>query len=414
MSYSMMRLGASVHMAVIGFMTSVCIAFSASAQVGDQPRPRVILSLANGHEHPDHAVGSMAIRIGEWTIKPIYARADGVVRTLSLFAYRSAAPAGTGNINSILFYRPTQECSPWTAKTWIDAPIANVIATIKLEYTIGDYQDPFWDTATEQGGVAAGPAGYATGFVEDDPMAELVNASSEREMLVGLLMDMGYPVSDLPFEKSGSELEASAFLSNAAAFFDDTLERRLSGVELSEKVALSYRYSIDDNPAICRRVQIFCDLAMCREPSRCTPQTIVGEWEPAEPPCDCRTYGPWPAVCGTFTFGVEGILEVPCPYIPGGKITLRGTAGLTTNVCVCLWRRVCSGPSKRTLTHVSSNCTTTTTIENGPVLRYEYVNYAIATAAEYCAFAGPPADVIPEGVPCGMRYPTPENPNSYR
>jgi hypothetical protein len=175
-------------------------------------------------------VSGYTVQTGDWRLKPtIDPTAIGSTgqpgRVNSMIAVIRPEAAVGNNIRVIWFQRAADDS--WSARAWTDADIGPALSYIKqhanfpdedndaitygLLWPIGELGDngnpngvgPGVPQSTDW--MNAGPIlgeGYANGFLQGDPMAQLITTLPDRDPVVSLFTDSGYESADLVFEQS--------------------------------------------------------------------------------------------------------------------------------------------------------------------------------------------------------------------
>lgn len=391
------------------------IPFTLHAQVtSTEYFPNPSAALSDTHVIPEYNVSGMSISLGDWTVKPVYRTSITGLKTVGLFVFVSQSAYTGDNLSSVYYERPDEDCGEWLAKTWIGAKPWEAASHVKAGYSIPDTQDTYWE-AWDGPSANASEQIYNKGFLQEDFLGEFINDLdlASRNRIVETLKSSGYPVADVPFEK-GTPQELRGWLIRTCTFFD----QHIGKAHTSSSSVVEYGRMgdwTDDLTNGC--VRLCLDLYWCLSPPNtanppispvCMPQVIKGEWEPDGEPCSCTTFPPYSAGCFTVTFNLTGKATIPIAN-PPMLVELTGSAGVTTNVCVCIWRRTCYGPSKRTITEIASDCSMTQTVETGPFIQFSKYGWTTAYPADQCQLQRPPDGFPPDRTPCGLTFPTPDN-----
>lgn len=377
-----------------------------SAQQGDGYLSTIPAEpLTAGLVCPGTEVSTMKMVSGDWVIKPLYAPGADGPHVTGLFVF---APSNTGtgsNLLAIWYQRPTDDCDPWTAKTWDGGKVWDAVAALKVEYGIPDIQDPYWEADPDTTGTSEEKP-YSKGFSADDPIGNLVNVLPNRDAVVEALKAAGYSVANVPFEKGTCDV-TTIWLSNAARLFEATLGRGLDGASLANGVGEvdgpPVRCDPDGIVGECEAIAIdICGRIVWYWICHCDPHDVYGDWIPDDQLCGCRTDGPFCAASGTIHFTVSGDIEISVPW---GKIKLHGEAGATLNYCICAWHRVCSGSAHRTVTHIDADCNRTYTSEHAPLHYFEQWYWTQTSSESECHLSSRPAHCPPQSQDCDLTLP---------
>lgn len=372
------------------------------------PGPSAILS--EGEVVPTHSVSQMKIGTGHWTAKPVYKAGANGIRVVGILVVSNDSGIVGANLSAVYYQRPANDCDHWISKTWVDASPWNAVASLKATYGIPDIQDPLWEISQSTVNSAVSSQEYNQGFLAEDPVGELVNSIEPeiRETIVEDLKGEGYPVADIPFE-AGNDAYTTAWLANAARFFDSAIGRNLSEQAFSSLVASDYNPPGMFDP-LCDVLQFCVNRWLCPpRTANCKAETIVGEWQPVGELCNCTTTGPWSAACGKFTADGEGKIDIwiPFPLPRGTSIKITIGVGATINTCACIWQRRCSGPAQRTIVHVREDCSRQVEVEHTNSMTFTVYDYQLASSSEECQRAARPARMPPNDQPCGLQNQVP-------
>lgn len=385
----------------------LCFGAASQGQVQETeftPSPTVLLSDSE-MVVPTVNVSSMKIDLGDgYSVKPLYEVQGHQPRVVGLFVFAQAGTTAGDNLTAVWYQRPATECDDWAATTWDGATVGKAIYSLKSTFGIPAAQDVFWEASLDGGD--GDTAAYSRGFVADDPMAPTANSlpAQQRTAFVGLLKLAGYRVSALNFEQ-GSQGEANAWLEATAKYFDAMIGRNLTGDDFqlaATQNLIAYGPPIH-GPELCVDILIpICNWLFC--PNTCTPQTLYGEWQPNGEVCNCTTTGPWAATCGTFTADAHGKIEIRIPFPPplGSTVEMTVGVGATINACVCVWQRRCVGQAKRSVKHISADCSQSTSWEYRDDYVFTAYGWQIASSEAQCALSALPTKIPPNGQPCGL------------
>lgn len=347
-------------------------------------------------------VSSMKIEVGNWSVKPIYRPLQSQVRVIGFLVTADQGSRIGSNYGAVFFERPAQDdTTPWSGRAWSASTAHTAAGWLKQHFNIPDFQDQDWEMPLVGMDQMVGPEPYVNGFAVEDSLGQLVAAFDHepRFHVLELLQVNGYPVADIPFEMASSP-DSARWLSQNAMFFESVIGQNLSAEEFTAAV----RRKSDLGPWPARPFA-------WEQP--CLAERIVGEWKPIGVPCACRTYGPFPIVCGTFTADARGKLSFRLPWPPplGTLAEFEFGVNAVVNICICGWERRCFAAASRTVKIVHPDCTVEEYSEISESERafHEY-GYVVAASEAACALYPPPAHLPPDSQPCGLRVPTQHDP----
>ncbi len=405
------KLSATMAIVLVAALAPASGLFAASPAAGSDGPPSPTVALAIGSPPPRFNVSAMRIESRGWNIKPCYEITEGGPHVIGMLATAVPGTVRGENLSAIYFLRPAEDCDEWLAIAWNSAEPWTAVHALKARFGISDLQDQLWEVPSALNGSVQAEKPYHQGFVANDPIGTFVNSFDEgsREVVIHSLKESGYPVADLAFERADSAINRG-WLLNAAQFFDGTIGRELRGAALQTAVATQYRppnLGLGYDPT-CVLVAVCADLLVnwCMS---CNHEVIYGEWQPEGDACECRTDGPWSAVCGQFTADASGTVQTFIPFPPplGTLIEFHVGVGVTIGLCVCVWQRTCMAASVRPVTTTHHDCTRSLTLEHGPRMAFATYGWVTAFPAEQCQHAGRPPHIPPASQECGLRTPTP-------
>lgn len=132
---------------------------------------------------------------------PVFAENTGAFDGIVGFLALADGSVVTGDNLIAVWYTRTGE--GWDSKSWgVDDP-CKAIKAVKLEMGIADSEDERWEICSPAPEPAAAPGGqaYASGVLANDPVADLVGTSPDRNALIEYLTSIGYAAADIAVDK---------------------------------------------------------------------------------------------------------------------------------------------------------------------------------------------------------------------
>lgn len=267
----------------------------------------------------------LCIQVGDWTLAPVVQHGQSgnpVVHSFLALVDQGAVP--DTSIKAVWYVRNGGGVGVWTAKTW-DAPNQwEAIKFVKLSLDIGDEWDSVWPTSDDPSDLPVElqevPSDYVSGLVDNDPLLGLLT-TPERDMLIEVLVAVGYKAADIPFEKTTYTGQCS-----------------------SENVLTAYAIGIDAG-------------------LNATPETSAATASAATESSMTSLCGSWPFCFPRYTRG-PWTLVLPSVWAPGPWIydfcspTIGGCSACTYHTDICrAWTRA--------VVIVWPNCNTTTVARAG-------------------------------------------------
>jgi hypothetical protein len=291
-------------------------------------------------------VSGYTVQTGDWRLKPtIDPAAIGSTgqpgRVNSMIAVIRPEAAIGNNIRVIWFQRAANDS--WSARAWTDADIGPALAYIKQHANFPDEDNDtityglLWPVAEvdDSGPNGIGPGvdaggvpqntnwmhagailgqGYANGFLQGDPMGQLVTILPDRDPVVALFTDSGYESADLVFERSRftegctNDAAVQSYAATAEAFY----------VFQDLEAAVSIGHS--QLTALC--------LAQAGGPPPCNKDTMQQAWGPY----NCGTTSAW-SLFKTRDYLLNGELRTQCVYRRSRTCTATFTRTWTDGQC---------------------------------------------------------------------------------
>jgi hypothetical protein len=228
-------------------------------------------------------VSSIVIEENGWFFKPLWRKDDSGLRVIGFVAFANPESLVGSNIVAVWYQRPALDDGAWTAKSWMATSLPAAIKSVKSALSIPDDQDKNWglDPSISLAVVGTLPPlkEYTKGFFAEDPVAIWINSSPNRDVIVQVLKDSGYPVADVPLEKV-----------DATCLGDNELLARAKGVEplLTRVTDDRLNASYDAYNAV---------KAACAPPSFCGPYFYVQQH--CEDPTEGTIWGEDPMTDGS-------------------------------------------------------------------------------------------------------------------
>jgi hypothetical protein len=158
----------------------------------------------------DNRVGEFVTNGPDWTYAPVITRspngAGGQVITVdNVLAVAKPGVANGDNLIAVWYVRESVGGTTWAAKTWEDTTWPGIAARLKNDLGLTDRQLEIFGQGASSGAMASAPSNYTSGFVEGDPMVQVVNDADPgtRQMLIEILKDTGYKIADPVFDEKG-------------------------------------------------------------------------------------------------------------------------------------------------------------------------------------------------------------------
>ncbi len=155
-----------------------------------------------------------------WTLVPVYAEQDGVPSDIVGFLALADPSALIGNNLAAVWYERVG--LDWQAQSWASSDPWVGIEAIKEMYSISDAEDGRWGVPSGAPISPQQPVGYVSGVLATDPLAPVIQASPEPEVIVGLLAGIGYQAASLPVDNT-DDCSADSKLDGMAAAIMETL-----------------------------------------------------------------------------------------------------------------------------------------------------------------------------------------------
>jgi hypothetical protein len=148
-----------------------------------------------------HHVASSKIELGLWTMHPVYATDNGTLTGVVGFLALADRTAVSGENLIAVWY--AHQGTTWTSTAWTMPDPCQAVRAVKHLMGIPDAQDHRWDLpCLGEGGQEPAPPGepYTNGVLDNDPLAFLVHSAPDRNAIIRLLVQLGYPAANIPVD----------------------------------------------------------------------------------------------------------------------------------------------------------------------------------------------------------------------
>jgi hypothetical protein len=161
----------------------------------------------------DNRVGEFITSATDWTYAPVITRlpngsgtggaGNSVITVDNILAVAKPGVANGENLIAVWYVRETSGGTTWAAKTWEDTTWPGIAQRLKDDLGLTDQELEIFGQGPTGSAAASAPANYTGGFIEGDPMIQIVNDAdpTTREMLVDILKDVGYKIADPVFDE---------------------------------------------------------------------------------------------------------------------------------------------------------------------------------------------------------------------
>lgn len=179
-----------------------------------------IAAVSSAASAQDYHPSTLGVGIGNWELKPILSRVDGVDSVASILALAKPGTTFGDNLVGVLYTRGTTAGS-WTSSAWQTCDSAAIIRKLKSSYGISDDEDPLWGVDPsidlQSGVIAVSPEEYASGLLTSNLLYSFVASSTTQAQLVSALKMVGYQAADPTFEKADFGCLSGIFLDQVSA-----------------------------------------------------------------------------------------------------------------------------------------------------------------------------------------------------
>jgi len=162
----------------------------------------VVAALVTSAAHAQSHIAWSKIEPGPWALNAVYTTnpVPGTTEVRNIVAVAKAVQLEGDNLVAV-WYKKTG--SAWETKSWTTGDVWEAIEHVKGGLGIADSEDERWETfgIPPSGGTGQAGSGYAGGVMSGDPLAELVDLSPDRDAIIELLTQAGYPAADIPIDK---------------------------------------------------------------------------------------------------------------------------------------------------------------------------------------------------------------------
>lgn len=149
----------------------------------------------------DNHVAWSKVEIGAWKMTPIYSVEGTSPPAVDNFlAIANTSSIGGQNLVAVWYNR---QGGAWQAKSWETNNPWEAIESVKDALSLSSTEDERWDVAPSTSSTTPAPSAsaYSSGLLSDDPLADFVLSSPDRDLLIEMLSASGYPAADIPIDK---------------------------------------------------------------------------------------------------------------------------------------------------------------------------------------------------------------------
>lgn len=203
------------------------------------------------HANPAYIVSDSTIEIGDWTLIPVYTPVSGSdVEVTDMLAVKNPSVLSGNNLAAIWY---SSDTAGWATKSWYSSNPWVAVETIKQQLGIADDQDIVWamtlgeQPTTQQ--LEPEPLS-STGVLESDPALQILESSTDPELLVDILISVGYPAASVPIPLGEAcEVEAVGYVAGIARSMIENGDSETISFSNNTDLCLSARAPEGDPPA---------------------------------------------------------------------------------------------------------------------------------------------------------------------
>jgi hypothetical protein len=145
-------------------------------------------------------VSPTAIEMQSWTITPLLQRSEGAADEVVGFLAVAKHDSISGRNLSTLWYARTP--AGWHSFSWKDTGSGEAVAWLKESLGLNDNDMALLGCSSPSGPTLppSPPTPYSDGLLVDDPLHDELRHSPDRDELIALLVNLGYPAADIPLD----------------------------------------------------------------------------------------------------------------------------------------------------------------------------------------------------------------------